>query len=253
MNARWRRVGDSAIPALLVHPSWGEGRPAPLVIWLHGRTAHKELDPGRYLRWMRAGLGTCALDLPGHGERHEEEAQQAAGSLAVVLRMVDEIDQVLAALPDLGPFDAGRLAIGGMSAGGMAAMARLCRPHPFRCASVEAASGSWSHQSHRAMFDGIDPAEAARQDPIRNLDGWRNIPFQAFHSEADGLVAFAGQEEFVAALRARSHDPTAIEFIHFPRTGAPEEHIGFGRLTAAVKDAQLAFLRRHLLDERGRS
>jgi len=34
---------------------------------MHGRTANKELDPGRYLRLIRAGIAVCAIDLPGHG------------------------------------------------------------------------------------------------------------------------------------------------------------------------------------------
>src|SRR5262245_11172372 len=67
-NARWQRLGPSDIPALLVHPDWNSGQPAPMVLWMHGRTVNKELDPGRYLRWMRAGIGACAVDLPGHGE-----------------------------------------------------------------------------------------------------------------------------------------------------------------------------------------
>ena len=29
--------------------------PRPTIIWIHGRTVSKELDPGRYLRWLRAG------------------------------------------------------------------------------------------------------------------------------------------------------------------------------------------------------
>ena len=64
------------VPALLVHPhldrtSGTVTRPAPVLVWMHGRTVAKELDPGRYLRLARAGIASCALDLPGHGERAE--------------------------------------------------------------------------------------------------------------------------------------------------------------------------------------
>jgi len=64
-RAKSVRFGD--VPALLAHPDWET--PAPVVLWMHGRTVSKELDPGRYLRWVRAGIAACAVDLPGHGER----------------------------------------------------------------------------------------------------------------------------------------------------------------------------------------
>src|SRR5690554_3251478 len=95
VNARWQRLGASAVPALLVHPNWDNPEPAPVVIWMHGRTVNKELDPGRYLRWMRAGIGACAVDLPGHGERFDPELQQASRALDVVKQMVSEIDQIV--------------------------------------------------------------------------------------------------------------------------------------------------------------
>src|SRR4030095_11489223 len=121
-NARWQRLGASKIPALLVHPSWGSGRRVPVVLWMHGRTVKKELDPGRYLRWMRAangGIATCAVDLPGHGERFDASLQQAHRAFEVVMQMISEIDGIVDAIVDLGVFDHSRLAIGGMSAGGM--------------------------------------------------------------------------------------------------------------------------------------
>src|SRR5262245_21917996 len=107
------------IPALLAHPDWE--RPAPAVVWLHGRTVNKELDPGRYLRWIRAGIAACAIDLPGHGERFEERMQAPSASLELFERTIPEIDRTVEALADpeyRGAFDRERLAIGGMSAGG---------------------------------------------------------------------------------------------------------------------------------------
>ena len=69
----------AGVPSLLVHPDWA--RPAPFVLWMHGRTVDKELDPGRYLRWVRAGIGACAIDLPGHGERHEAAADEPSSTI----------------------------------------------------------------------------------------------------------------------------------------------------------------------------
>lgn len=244
-NARWRALGAAGVPALLVHPDWLAAAPCPAVIWLHGRTVHKELDPGRYLRWMRAGIGTCALDLPGHGERFDEPSHDPGAALDVVVGVLDEIDPVIEALGRLEVFDMGRLGIGGVSAGGMATLVRLCREHPFAAASVEAASGSWRHQAHRPMLRG-DPDRAARLDPIGHLDAWREIPFQAIHSRGDELVSFEGQAAFVGAVRRRYRDPGLVDFIQYDHTGAPHEHAGFGRMAADAKNRQAAFFKRWL-------
>jgi dienelactone hydrolase len=242
-NARWERLGNSAIPALLVHPDWNSAAPAPVVIWMHGRTANKELDPGRYLRWMRAGVGACAIDLPGHGERFDASYQDGARTPEILRQIVDEIDEVVEALRDIGSFDMQRLAIGGMSAGGMAALARLCKPHTFRCASVEATTGDWTGHF------GARLTPIADLNPIAHLDGWREIPFQAIHARHDQIISFDGQGKFIDALRKRYADPNQIDFVAYDQTGAPSEHIGFGRHAADAKDRQREFFRRQLLNE----
>ncbi len=244
--ARWERLGSPGIPAMLVHPDWAGGAAAPALIWMHGRTVSKEIDPGRYLRLLRAGIGVCAVDLPGHGERLEPALQTPERTLDVVRQMVDEVDEVLESVAGFGIFDMDRVAIGGMSAGGMAALARLCRPHSFRCAAVEASSGSWGHQRHRAMFAGRAPEDLARDEPVTNLDGWREIPVQAIHCRADTWVSFEGQSAFIDALRTRYADPALIEFVVYDETGAPFEHAGFGRFAADAKNRQRDFIARHL-------
>ncbi len=268
-NATWVRIGDADVPAMVVHPH-AERRsdaaqpppPVPLVLWFHGRTANKELDAGRYLRWMRAGLGVCAIDLPGHGERSDEALQRAEATLEVVERMVEEIDGVVTAFgaalgaeqqdraSPLSGFDTDRIAIGGMSAGGMVTLARLCRPHAFTCATVEATTGSWRWQGHRAMHH---PTLSERLNPITHLARWRPIPLLAIHARHDEWVAFEGQQEFLDALRELhlqgGADPDDIELLAFERTGAAHEHLGFGRHAAEAKDRQTEFLVRRLLAE----
>lgn len=246
-TARWEKLGGGRVPAMLVHPDWDSGEAVPVVLWMHGRTVNKELDPGRYLRWMRAGIGACAVDLPGHGERYDETLQQPDRTLDVVTQMIDEIDSIVEALAQYPQFDVNRLAIGGMSAGGMATIARLTKPHRFRCASVEATTGSWMHQRRRAMFREQTDETIAAIDPIQHLDGWREIPFQAIHTRADEWVAFEGQQEFIDALKARYADPALIDFITYDTTGAPFEHAGFGRHAADAKDRQRDFLSQQLL------
>lgn len=246
--ARWERIGPSGVPGLLIHPEWDSSLLVPVVVWLHGRTANKELDPGRYLRWLRAGIGTCAVDLPGHGERFDKALQSGTMTPAMLMQMVEEIDGIVQSLASQGRFDMTRIGIGGMSAGGMAALARLCRSHAFRCASVEATTGAWRlhfadavHHQFSSILDALDP--------IDHLDGWREIPLQVIHATGDQMVSHSSQVRFVEALRQRYRDPAHLEWIEFTDTGAPGEHIGFGRFSAEAKDRQRVFLTKWLIDQ----
>ncbi|MCH2134765.1 MAG: alpha/beta fold hydrolase [Phycisphaerales bacterium] len=246
-RGRLARLGPHEVPALLIPPEGQEDAPPPpMVVWIHGRTACKELDPGRYLRLMRSGMAVCAVDLPGHGERSVPALQESGHVLGVVLQMVSELDDVVHAAVEALGADPERVGLGGMSAGGMVTLARLCRPHRFRAASVEATTGNWRAQAHLPMLKASDAAAIAEADPIEHLDGWREIPLQAFHCRADEWVAFDGQDQFIQALRSRYRDPDAVTFSVFERTGAPNEHAGFGRYSAEVKEEQRLFFEHHL-------
>lgn len=285
-RARVGRLGARGqIPALLVHPDWNTDAqgvdsprptPRPTILWMHGRTVSKELDPGRYLRFARAGIATCALDLPGHGERLDPSLQSPEHTLDVIAQMVAEIDEViaggageggageraaggLAAFPE---FDLSRLAIGGMSAGGMVTLRRLCAPsptpppHAFTCATVEGSTGWLSalyfpHESglsHRVERWAVehDPAKVAAIDPMNHLDAFTPLPLLALHSEADAIVPIEGQRRFLDALRAKYLTKGApgswIRLQTWPSTGAPQEHAGFGRVATEAKTIQTEFL-----------
>ncbi len=259
---------DGGIPALLAHPDEGWSEPSaaaptprPVVIWMHGRTVNKELDPGRYLRWLRAphgGIATCAIDLPGHGDRFEKSAQGSQATLEVVEKACAEIDRVLENLRApkwRGAFDLSRAAIGGMSAGGMVALTRLCRPHRFRCAAVESTAGDFQQMNaHEEFFTrgGRDPEGelATRLNPMARLEGWRPIPFLALHSERDSWVPVAAIRTFTEALknhyRAAGADPAMVNLTTWPETGAPNEHAGFGRVANDAKNLQTEFFVRNL-------
>ena len=62
----------------------------------------------------------------------------------------------------------------------------------------------------------------------------------------DAWVSVEGQRTFVRALVARGIPQELIEFHAFPQTGAPAEHIGFGRYASQAKDLGAAFLERQL-------
>lgn len=246
---------------MLAHPDWE--RPAPTVIWLHGRTVNKELDPGRYLRWVRAGIAACAIDLPGHGERFDASLQSPDRSLDLLRLAIAEIDAVVAALgaPEYhGVFSSARLALGGMSAGGMVTLRRLCDPHPFIAAAVEATTG-WLAGLYLPEVGGEGvtraswavrhpPGRIAELDASVHLTGWRPIPLLALHTEGDSIVPIAGQRRFLDLLRERyaeaGADPGLVDLRAFRDTGAPQEHAGFGRFGNDAKNAQVEFLIRTL-------
>lgn len=273
-KARTARLGPGGIPALLVHPDWE--RPTPFAIWLHGRTVNKELDPGRYLRWMRAGIGACAIDLPGHGERADPVLQREENAPELLRQTAAEIDEIIDAVtgPGFGDlFDRRRMAIGGMSAGGIAALIRLCEPHPFHCIAVESATGDLEsmftpqpntpqpQSPHPPRPSAIhQPAPESRRpdltgsldrlSPIRRIAGFRPLPLLAVHSEADRIVPWRGMRAYLDALArhyaASGADPAIIRVLTWPATGAPEEHAGFGRFANDAKQAQVEFLSQHL-------
>jgi pimeloyl-ACP methyl ester carboxylesterase len=224
-----------------------------MLLWLHGRTVSKEIDSARYLRLLRAGIATCAIDLPGHGER-EDLALQAPSSLAdLIAQTVSEIDTVLDALR-AGPFGSrirwDALAMGGMSAGGMVALRRLCDAHPFRCAVAESTAGDFVAAAGGKAKDRMHVASMRGLDPAQNLAEWRPIPLLALHSEKDEVCPLPGISDFVGKLQKRYADAGAdasqVVLKTWPSTGAPREHAGFGKRSHEARTLLIEFLQANL-------
>ena len=258
LRARATRTTLAGVPALIATPE--QEQPAPVMLWMHGRTVDKELDPGRYLRWIRAGIAAVALDLPGHGERDGPRLHSADSTPHVLTQMLGEIDGVLDALRShdrAAQLDFDRVGLGGMSAGGMVTLRRLCDEHSFVCAAVESTTGWLGEMYNPTLSESArwpvshDPAMIERIDPMRRVDGVRPIPLLVLHSEADQTVPWPGMRAFLDAVGDRYERAGAsrglIEVTTWPETGAPYEHAGFGRVAAAAKNIQTEFLERHLV------
>lgn len=252
---RTRFARFDTVPVLLAHPDWVT--PAPTLLWMHGRTASKELDNGRYLRLIRAGIAVCAIDLPGHGQRLDPAFHAPDRTLDVLTGALAELDGVIAALGDpafAGVFDVARLALGGMSAGGMVTLRRLAEPHRFIAATVEGTAGDLARLYRESPPPGLrvphPPERVAALDPLPRVRAWRPIPLLSLHSEADQIVPVSCVRPFIAALRehyaAVGAAPDLVELKTWPSTGAPQEHSGFGRVASEAKTAQVEFLTRHL-------
>ena len=141
----------------------------------------------------------------------------------------------------------------------MVTLRRLCEPHSFRCAAVEGTTG-WldglyfpSHAEGEASSWGIehDRSVVAALDASAHLDGFAPLPLLSLHSEADEIVPWPVQREFLDRLRAHytagGRDPSLIESTTWPETGAPSEHAGFGRVSNDAKNLQTEFLSRMLV------
>lgn len=260
-NVEKARLGPMRVPSLLIHPTWE--RPAPFVLWMHGRTVNKELDPGRYLRWMRAGIATVSVDLPGHGERMDAAYQAPKRSLDVLAQMRAEIDGVIHAISTseyAKVFDMSRIGIGGMSLGGMVTLRRLCDPHPFKAAAVECTTGFLRGLYIPGEYANAprwnvehDPEQVRKLDPSLHLETWKPIPLLALHTDADEIVPEGTQRRFVSELKGHyaklGVDSDMIEYRTWPETGAPQEHAGFGRFSNDAKNAQTEFFVKHLRPE----
>ncbi|MEO1584223.1 MAG: prolyl oligopeptidase family serine peptidase [Planctomycetota bacterium] len=265
LRERSFRTRLAGVPALVAVPE--APAPAPVMLWMHGRTVDKELDPGRYLRWLRAGIATIAIDLPGHGERDGPRLHDPECTPGMLTQMLSELDGVVDAAHGLQGskhsaidvrLDTTRMGIGGMSAGGMVTLRRLCEPHGFLCAAVESTTG-WLGELYNPTLGPSarwpidhDMRAVEEIDPMNHLSGFRAISLLALHSEADQTVPWSGMRAFLDELGRRYESagvsPRSIEVTTWTETGAPFEHAGFGRVASEAKSIQTDFLSRHLLE-----
>lgn len=263
-NARLEKLG-AGVPALICLPEEHEP-PVGALVWMHGRTAFKELDNGRYLRLMRAGIASIALDLPGHGERYEAGRDHHSVTPGVIAQMLEELPGVIDDLREREPrIDPNRLLLGGMSAGGMVAARACYGSDRFRGLIMESSSG-WlrklydseietpdghlgriAHTGEAAsLVESIDTMHQLGEEP----GAWPTIPVLALHSETDRTVPISCQQGFMNRLREiyaeRGADTEQVRLHTWPETGAPYEHAGFGKVASEAKGLVVEFVLQHI-------
>lgn len=249
------RLGDN-VPALVAHPDFDKSTqtPCPWVLWLHGRTVNKELDPGRYNRWVRAGIGAIAIDLPGHGERFTKDGHTPTQTIQNLTQCISEIPAIINSIAALGIFDMSKSAMGGMSAGGMVTCRSLCNDHAFLGASLECTTGDLLGLYYPSNPSGSglwrvhhDRPEVEAIDTPTHLVSFKPIPLLAMHNKGDKIIPYQVQSNFIQTLKAHFQrhdaDPDQVQLVTYDNTGAIQEHAGFGKFAAEAKDKQLAFFK----------
>ena len=103
--------------------------PVPLVLLIHGLSGSKEMMQSLATELLRQGIGSIAIDLPGHGET------TSTLSLGGFNKTSTDIQGVLNHANDLRLFDFSRMAIIGHSLGASVSMYEATR-HPDRYQSV---------------------------------------------------------------------------------------------------------------------
>lgn len=164
--------------------------------------------------------------------------QDGSRTAEVVEQAAAEVDGILADASASG-FDPTRAVLGGLSAGGMAAVLRGCSHHPFRGFLLEATTGDWSTLCNRVGFPAVT---VERLNPLTHLLGWRDCPVLALHATLDAWIPVEGQRRFIAALQKKSAHPASIEMHEYARTDAPHEHMGFGWMASDAKSRGTRFI-----------
>jgi fermentation-respiration switch protein FrsA (DUF1100 family) len=79
-----------------------------------------------------------------------------------------------------------------------------------------------------------------------HLAGVAPVPLLALHSEADSMVPWPGQRDFLERLRehyaAVGAKRSLVREHTWAETGAPFEHVGFGKVSNEAKNMQTDFL-----------
>ena len=202
------------------------GRPPPLVVFCHGgpTVVASAVFSHQVQFWTTRGIAVVEVNYggsAGHGRAYRERIRGRWGEL-------DVTDCVNAArhLVAEGLADPRRLAVRGLSSGGLTALNAAASgvfAAVTSCAGVTepAAIPDRTHKMESRYLDGlIGPWPAARDEyerrsPLRRLDSW-TAAVLLFHGARDRVVPPEQAQALYQALRARG---APVELVLFPEEG----------------------------------
>jgi len=207
------------VPARLLLPGRGTG-PFPLVLLGHGAGGSKEAGYLDALAapWVRAGAAALSLDLPLHGERHNEKLAEplrasrrrpAGASPAAVLLWTELVEQsaadlersldAAALLPEIDP---GRIVYAAFSLGAILGAPFLARDPRPRAAAL-ALGGC-----------GLGPPGP---DPALRIAGFAPRPLLFVNASRDATVS----REAAEALHAAAGEPKRVDWFDATHADLP--------------------------------
>jgi len=203
------RYGPGPRQLLDIFPAAGGGRPAPVLIFVHGggwRTLDKSVYSFVAPPWSAEGVVTV---LPGYGLLPD----------VPLWRMVEEIREaiiwVAANIHEYGG-DPGRIVIAGMSAGaqlsGMALAHETCAGIVKAAALASSVYDLEAHRWHGRHGDmGLDDALVARASPIRNPPVNARLPMVLAVGADETPEMIRQSREYCAFLQAQGRPVRLIE------------------------------------------
>lgn len=120
-----RRIGE--IPVLELTRTNERDKALPLVVFYHGWTGRKENNLTQGYEFARQGVRVVMPDALYHGERTDEKGTRAheAEFWQIIMQSVKEFPQVVAFYRDAGLIQNDRIAVSGLSMGGITTCALL--------------------------------------------------------------------------------------------------------------------------------
>lgn len=205
--------------ALHAFPAGKRTQPLPCVVFYHGFASSKLVYSYFAVALAQAGFRVVMPDAPDHGARFSGDAGLRLRRFWQILRgNLEEFAALHDALENFGLIDAGRLAVGGASMGGMTALGIMTRHPQVRCVASLMGSGYFTSLA-RTLFPPLEVTTAAQQREfdaiIAPLAQWEvagqlqrvaDRPLLLWHGEQDDVVPASESFRLQQALQEAGLD-----------------------------------------------